>query len=82
MSGHPNPGWKFTDLLPILTLSGGRDTGNVAEGIGSGFQVTGISVRSLTPSGFQEAGSRGEGAGSGSQGAGSIVELKVKSEEF
>jgi hypothetical protein len=72
MSDHPNPGWKFMGLLPILTLSGGLDTGNIGEENGSGFQVTGINVRSLTPPGFQDAGSRGEGAGSGSQGTGSI----------
>ncbi len=72
MSGHPNPEWKFMAPLPILTLSGGLDTGNIGEENGSGFQVTGINVRSLTPFGFQEAGSRGEGAGSGDQGIGSI----------
>jgi len=82
MSDHPNPGWKFMGLLPILTLSGGLDTGNIGEENGSGFQVTGINVRSLTPFGFQEAGSRGEGAGSGSRVIGNIAELKVKSEEF
>ena len=58
--------------LPILMLSGGLDTGNIGEENGSGFQVTGINVRSLTPSGFQEAGSRGEGAGSGSRVIGNI----------
>jgi len=61
-------------LLPILTLSGGLDTGNIGEENGSGFQVIGINVRSLTPSGFQDAGSQGEEAGSGFRGIGSIVD--------
>jgi len=72
MSDPPNPGWKFMDPLPIPMLSGALDTGNIGEENGSGFQVTGINVRSLTPPGFQEAGSRGEGVGSGSRGIGNI----------
>jgi len=67
-------------LLPILTLSGGLDTGSTGEGIGSGFQVTGKNVRSLTLSGFQDAGNREEGAGSGFRGTGIIVnQFRVKS---
>jgi len=76
MSGHPNPGLRFTDPLPILTLSGGQDTGNIAEGIGSGFLVAGIDVRSLKRSGSRGTGNREEEDGRGDQVAGSIAEYK------
>jgi len=76
MSGHPNPGLRFMDTLPILTLSGGQDTGNIVEEIGSGFRVTGIDVRSLTLSGSRDTGNREEEAGPGDQVAGNIAENK------
>jgi hypothetical protein len=82
MSGHPNPGLRFTDPLPILTLSGGQDTGSIEGENGSGFQVTGIDVRSHMQSGFRDTGNREEEAGPGDQVTGNIVKLRVMSFEL
>ena len=59
-------------ILLILTLSGGQDTGNIVEEIGSGFRVAGIKDRNLMPYGFLDTGNRGGEVGSGFRAAGSI----------
>jgi hypothetical protein len=69
-------------LLLILTLSGGKGTGNIGEENGCGFRGTGIDVRSLMPSGFRDTGNREEEAGCGGQATGNIAKLKVLSDEF
>ena len=53
-------------------LSGDPGTGSIAEGIGSGFPVTGQNVRGRMRSGFQDTGNREAEAGSGFQGTGII----------
>lgn len=62
-------------ILLILTLFGDRGIGNIEEGIGSGFRVTGINGPSLMQFGSPDTGNQGDAVGFGFQGDGSIADL-------
>ena len=72
MSGRPNQGWRFMDLLPTRMPYGNPVTGSIGEGIGFGPLATGRDVRGLMPIGSPVTGNREDGVGSGFPVAGKI----------
>jgi len=68
--------------LPIQKLFGFKVIGDITEGTGIGFQAIGRDLQGPMPIGCPVVGNQEGEVGSGLKATGSIVKLKVKSDEF